>query len=508
MAAERRAIAVPVMASNAEPCNDALASAFPDGRSVTTHFGAARIFAVKGDVLTLILPAGATLGGVDWAAFSCDINRYGFSVERVPVALERSEQPVRSPFAVEDAASFVALSTEHRSPMVALDLSRLTHVHSGTNEYALNVGRRLVQTKLDGLTWVVIADDRSKARFGLDEWGVRIFAPDAIDRLFELVFVPHQIYDLAHLKFTGAISLRFAMCMLDVIALRCDYILDGRPFARAVSSTAVQHANLLISLSKAAAKDIRSYYESEGVDVEVEPVLLTKDVPAVHGTRGGRYVLVVGNRYHHKAISIFLQAFLSAKVGVPLVVIADEATAAAFRDNAGLEIVVTGKIPESRMNALYDDAAAVVFPSVYEGFGLPLVGGVLRGKPVFAIDNQVNRELQERFDGAGVLSLFPSHAAIVEHLGAMKLESTAVRQAPSRGPVRSCNDVADETSRAIATACARAVSWSAVFARNRAIRDMVEVSTVRADQDAFLRTLSFRRLGRLALKKVVERLRH
>lgn len=52
----------------------------------------------------------------------------------------------------------------------------------------------------------------------------------------------------------------------------------------------------------------------------------------------------------------------------------------------GLEerVVFTGYVPDERLPALYNRARALVYPSIYEGFGLPLVEAMSCGIPVIA----------------------------------------------------------------------------------------------------------------------------
>ena len=42
----------------------------------------------------------------------------------------------------------------------------------------------------------------------------------------------------------------------------------------------------------------------------------------------------------------------------------------------------TGYVPEAQMEALYANSFAVVYPSYYEGFGLPILEAMSRGVPV------------------------------------------------------------------------------------------------------------------------------
>jgi len=57
---------------------------------------------------------------------------------------------------------------------------------------------------------------------------------------------------------------------------------------------------------------------------------------------------------------------------------------AAAASGIGSAIVTLGPVPESGLRALYRDAMALVYPSRYEGFGLPLLEAMASGTPVLA----------------------------------------------------------------------------------------------------------------------------
>lgn len=61
---------------------------------------------------------------------------------------------------------------------------------------------------------------------------------------------------------------------------------------------------------------------------------------------------------------------------------------------------ITGKISESELQTLYADAYAVIYPSLYEGFGLPVLEAMAHGVPVIAGNNS---SLPEVMGEAGIL---------------------------------------------------------------------------------------------------------
>ena len=59
----------------------------------------------------------------------------------------------------------------------------------------------------------------------------------------------------------------------------------------------------------------------------------------------------------------------------------------------------SGKLGAAEMNALYRNAACVVYPSTYEGFGLPVVEALARNQTVYVRDTPLNRWIRNRWNG-------------------------------------------------------------------------------------------------------------
>lgn len=100
---------------------------------------------------------------------------------------------------------------------------------------------------------------------------------------------------------------------------------------------------------------------------------------------GFPYVLYVGNRSRHKNLDRLFQAFALVQLDCKLLLSgsADEATLAIAR-RRGIEesLRFAGPIEDGSMPALYRGARAVVLPSLFEGFGLPIVEAMACGVPV------------------------------------------------------------------------------------------------------------------------------
>lgn len=122
-----------------------------------------------------------------------------------------------------------------------------------------------------------------------------------------------------------------------------------------------------------------------------------------------RYVLYVGSLAPRKNLARLLQAWkLVSPLHPDTSLVLVGASSHVFRD-AGLgdlpsSVMATGYVAEDQLAAVYGGAEVLVFPSLYEGFGLPVLEAMAGGCPVLASDATA---LPEVAGGAGVL--LPPH---------------------------------------------------------------------------------------------------
>tara|TARA_B100000989_G_C19492070_1_gene450272 strand:+ start:296 stop:1306 length:1011 start_codon:yes stop_codon:yes gene_type:complete len=63
--------------------------------------------------------------------------------------------------------------------------------------------------------------------------------------------------------------------------------------------------------------------------------------------------------------------------------------------NSNKNIIYHNYVSDRKLISLYESSEIFIFPSIYEGFGLPLADALHFGMPIFALDTDINREVLE-----------------------------------------------------------------------------------------------------------------
>jgi glycosyltransferase involved in cell wall biosynthesis len=139
----------------------------------------------------------------------------------------------------------------------------------------------------------------------------------------------------------------------------------------------------------------RIHVVPEGAD-HMHRLAADPGVLAKHGLVQERYVLAVGTLAAHKNLaSLGRLSERLAERGIALA-ITGALGGQAFAGNAAQRLPRSanylGRVSDAELKALYQNAGCFVFPSRYEGFGLPAVEAMACGCPVVAADIPALRE--------------------------------------------------------------------------------------------------------------------
>jgi glycosyltransferase involved in cell wall biosynthesis len=158
---------------------------------------------------------------------------------------------------------------------------------------------------------------------------------------------------------------------------------------RATVPRSARRAARVIAVSQRTKDDLVELYGLPAEKIAVVP----HGVGAAFapGPRGDEYLLFVGAIEARK--DPLAAARAAAEVGLPLVAVGPEKDAALAGELRAAGADVRGFVSEDELAALYRGAAALVFPTRYEGFGLPVLEAMASGTPVVATPDPAVREV-------------------------------------------------------------------------------------------------------------------
>lgn len=170
----------------------------------------------------------------------------------------------------------------------------------------------------------------------------------------------------------------------------------------------IRRAGLVLTPSRAVAAEVVEEYglsphKVVATPLGVDPSWALAGPPDAAGRRRlgipDRWFVVVGNLEPRKNLPLLLSAYrevLAADADTPALVLVGPPGWGPALDTHGIpadKIVFTGHRPDHELQMIVAGATALVFPTSYEGFGLPPLEAFACGVPVVASDLAVTREV-------------------------------------------------------------------------------------------------------------------
>ena len=177
------------------------------------------------------------------------------------------------------------------------------------------------------------------------------------------------------------------------------------------------------TVSKFSKNEIIKYFNIHTQDISVlgnapsftQSEIINNDITNKHNLCRDKYFLMVGSQSKRKNVQMVVQLFTKATFlqSKQLVIVGG-----AFNNFINKEIFHStnniyflGYVNNEDLIALYEHAQALIFPSIYEGFGVPVIDAMSVHCPVMASDIEVLHEICKD----GVLYFNPSSSIDLEN---------------------------------------------------------------------------------------------
>jgi glycosyltransferase involved in cell wall biosynthesis len=171
------------------------------------------------------------------------------------------------------------------------------------------------------------------------------------------------------------------------------------PFWRLLLWASAHRARRLIAVSEATRRDLVDLYGLAPDRINVVHHGVEPEFFALDRMRKESFVLCVSTLHPHKNLDRLIRAYARGKRDWRLVVtgmrgfFADALDALIAELGVNDSVRLTGWIPRSELLQLYAKADAFVYPSTFEGFGMPVLEAMAAGIPVACSDIPPLREV-------------------------------------------------------------------------------------------------------------------
>jgi len=215
-----------------------------------------------------------------------------------------------------------------------------------------------------------------------------------------------DVYHAPHYVLPAGVRCRSVVTIHDCIHLMFPQYLPNKAayaYARASMWAAARRSDCILTVSDASKRDILHFFNVPPEKIEVvynaiddhfwdEPRAEDVDRVRERYQLDHPFVLYVGNIKPHKNLVRLIEAFAELRRGgfgeLKLLIIGDEISKlpalrrAVHRHKLHKHVRFLGYLSDETLAVLYRLASVFVFPSLYEGFGLPPLEAMASGTPV------------------------------------------------------------------------------------------------------------------------------
>lgn len=433
-----------------------------------------RCLYLKGSVLAQVPPDLRT-GRIDWDDYALSINRYGFRMavaNRACVETGPGGDPVsaaalmaraaqlesRHPGTRKAVQSFVTGAPRAAERLlaglapngtatrdIAFDLTHLGPSHSGTAELA----RALIRRAATGWSgnwdvYVVASAETYEFHFGDAPERPKRIEPDEprVFACFVRIGQPFSWKEVDHAVRRAPVLVFF---MLDTIGLDCIRLAPDELDAL-WRFTLAEADGLLFNSAFTMRQFERRFTLPDGIPklASLHSLRLDEHGPTSPVGTEGTSVLVLGNRFEHKYVAEAARIIAAADAPHRVVALGPKPGSV-----PGVICHASGSLDPAAMSNLYRDAGVVVYPTLYEGFGFPLLEALAHRRPVLVRRLEPFDEIRSRLAEAANVHVFEDDADLVRRLATPLTWIDRPGEAPGRGWSQCADDLLDVVEAAL-----------------------------------------------------------
>jgi glycosyltransferase involved in cell wall biosynthesis len=173
---------------------------------------------------------------------------------------------------------------------------------------------------------------------------------------------------------------------------------QARQWGQQIADTVVRVAQLIV-ISHSTARDARAVIGGAlppmvmipaAAAPNFRPGVPAGEVLAAHALQRDGFLLTVSVINPHKNLTRLIDAYAASGADCPLIVVGahrdDTGRVRARIERLGIEdrVRLVGRVSDQELAALYGSCRAFIYPSLYEGFGLPVIEAMACGAAVVA----------------------------------------------------------------------------------------------------------------------------
>ncbi len=226
-----------------------------------------------------------------------------------------------------------------------------------------------------------------------------------------------DLYHATHYVLPAIVPCPTVVTIHDIIHLLYPGFLPSRAaslYAQRMFRHSVSRADRIIAVSQNTSSDVLDYFDVpaekiqvvyNGVEDRFRKLLSAEELSARLEDVGVRqpYLLFVGNPKPHKNLDRVIKAYARARsragFEAPLVCVGArpgsdfKVERRARQLGVGDHVQLVGHVPASALPALYQGASLFLYPTLYEGFGLPVVEAMASRTPVITSNTSSLNEI-------------------------------------------------------------------------------------------------------------------